>query len=299
MSIRKSHNSNASSGPNRAGHNASVKGKNRPRETEAVNLVYGLIPVIEALRAGKRQIEEITILEGAKPERLRHLLELAREVRVPIRRVPRIELDRTLGEVNHQGVVARIAAARYTDADELLESLDTKIGTQDPPLVLGLDGIEDPRNMGSILRTAECAGVHGVFIPERRAAGLTEVVARVAAGALEYVPVARVTNLVRLIGQLKERNIWVVGTAAEAPREYTDWDWNLPVAIVLGNEGHGLHRLVSERCDALVRIPVSGSLESLNVSVAAGVLLYEARRQRRLASGSGELIRSIAGRGGS
>jgi len=247
------------------------------------SLVYGLIPVLEVLRAGKRQIEEISIMEGGKPERLRHLFELARELRVPVRRVPRVELDRTLGDVRHQGVVARVAAARYADADELLEVLEAKIGSEDPPLVLGLDGIEDPRNMGSILRTAECAGVHGVFIPERRATGLTEVVAKVAAGALEYVPVARVTNLVRLIEQLKERNIWVVGAAAEAAMEYTDWDWKLPVAVVLGNEGYGLHRLVGERCDSLVRIPVSGRLESLNVSVAAGVLLYEARRQRRLA----------------
>jgi 23S rRNA (guanosine2251-2'-O)-methyltransferase len=145
-----------------------------------------------------------------------------------------------------------------------------------------LDAIEDPRNMGSILRTAECAGVHGVFIPERRATGLTDVVAKVAAGALEYVPVARVTNLVRLIGQLKERNIWVVGTAADATQSYVDWDWKLPAAIFLGNEGQGLHRLVRESCDTLVQIPILGRLESLNVSVAAGVLLYEARRQRAL-----------------
>jgi len=143
-----------------------------------------------------------------------------------------------------------------------------------------LDGIEDPRNMGSILRTAECAGVHGVFVPERRATGLTDVVAKVAAGALEYMPVARVTNLVRLIEQLKERNIWVVGSAGEGKQSYTEWDWNLPSAIVLGSEGHGLHRLVRESCDTLVNIPVVGKLESLNVSVAAGVLLYEVRRQR-------------------
>jgi len=134
--------------------------------------------------------------------------------------------------------------------------------------------------MGSILRTAECAGVHGVFIPERRAAGLTEVVAKVAAGALEYVPVARVTNLVRLIGQLKERNIWVVGTSGDATRDYTDWDWTLPVAVFLGGEGSGLHRLVRERCDTLVRIPLMGHIESLNVAVAGGVVLYEALRQR-------------------
>ena len=221
---------------------------------------------------GKRQIETITILESARPDRLKSLLELAREKGVPVHRVPRLDLDRGLGDVRHQGVVARIAAARYADADELLDQLESKIGTADPPLVLGFDGIEDPRNMGSILRTAECAGVHGVFIAERRAVGLTSVVAKVAAGALEYVPVARVTNLVRLIEQLKERNIWVVGAAAEAKQLYTEWDWTLPAAVFLGSEGHGLHRLVREHCDTLVRIPVSGKLESLNVSVAAGVL---------------------------
>jgi 23S rRNA (guanosine2251-2'-O)-methyltransferase len=166
-----------------------------------------------------------------------------------------------------------------------LDLLESKIGSSDPPLALGLDGIEDPRNMGSIVRTAECAGVHGVFIAERRAVGLTSVVAKVAAGALEYVPVARVTNLVRLIDQLKERNIWVIGAASEAKQSYVDWDWRLPAAIFLGNEGQGLHRLVREHCDTLVRIPVAGKLDSLNVSVAAGVLLYEARRQRTLVRG--------------
>jgi 23S rRNA (guanosine2251-2'-O)-methyltransferase len=244
------------------------------------NWIYGVNAVVEALRAGKRQIESITILESARPDRLKALIDLARQNRVPVHRVPRFDFERTLGDVQHQGVVARIAAARYADPDELLYSLEAKIGTSDPPLVLGLDAIEDPRNMGSVLRTAECAGVHGVFIAERRAVGLTGVVAKVAAGALEYVPVARVTNLVRLIEQLKARNIWVIGAAAEAQQSYTDWDWRLPAAIFLGNEGHGLHRLVREHCDALVHIPVAGRLESLNVSVAAGVLLYEARRQR-------------------
>jgi len=242
------------------------------------DLVYGPNAVLEALRAGKRQIETITILESARPDRLKALLDLAREKGVPVHRVPRLDL----GDVRHQGVVARIAAARYADADDLLDRLEGRIGSADPPLVLGLDGVEDPRNMGSILRTAECAGVHGVFIAERRAVGLTSVVAKVAAGALEYVPVARVTNLVRLIEQLKERNIWVVGAAGDAKQLYTDWDWKLPAAVFLGSEGHGLHRLVREHCDTLVRIPVAGRLESLNVSVAAGVLLYEARRQRLL-----------------
>ena len=248
---------------------------------DATNLIYGPNAVEEALRAGKRQIESIAILESARPERLRLLLELAKEKRVPVHKVPRLDLDRSLGNVRHQGVVARIAPVRYADADDLIESITNLRTTTDPPLVLLLDGVEDPRNLGSIVRTAECSGVEGVFIPERRASGLTDVVAKVAAGALEHVPVARVTNLVRLIEQLKERNIWVVGATGEAVQPYTEWDWKTPTALVLGNEGQGLHRLVRERCDALVRIPTYGRLESLNVSVAAGILLYEARRQRK------------------
>jgi 23S rRNA (guanosine2251-2'-O)-methyltransferase len=247
---------------------------------ETESRVYGLIPVLEALRAGKRQIDQITIAEGARDKRLKELLDLARESGVPIHRVPRLEFDRAMTGATHQGVMARIAAARYRDPDELLDMLQAKAARGEAPLALALDGIEDPRNVGAILRTAECAGVDAVFVPERRAVGLTETVAKAAAGALEYVPVARVVNLVRLIEQLKERNIWVVGAAAEARQRHTEWDWKLPVAIVLGSEGAGLHRLVRERCDTLVRIPVMGSLDSLNVSVAAGVLLYEALRQR-------------------
>jgi 23S rRNA (guanosine2251-2'-O)-methyltransferase len=242
--------------------------------------IHGVIPVVEALRAGRRTIEHISIAEGARHERLRELLDLARAARVPVRRVPRIDLEQVTGAATHQGVVARIAAARYADADDLLDELAGRVGTEDPPLALGLDGLEDPRNFGAVLRTAECAGVHGVFTTERRAVGLTDTVAKAAAGALEYVPVARVTNLARLIEQLKERNIWVVGTSGDATREYTDWDWTLPAAIFLGSEGSGLHRLVRERCDTLVRIPLVGRLESLNVGVAAGVMLFEALRQR-------------------
>jgi 23S rRNA (guanosine2251-2'-O)-methyltransferase len=244
------------------------------------NKVYGLIPVLEVLRAGRRALESITVATGARHDRLSELLQLAKQAKVPVHRVPRVTLDRTDGGVNHQGVVARVAAARYRDPDELLDALTAKVESMDAPLVLGLDGVEDPRNFGAILRTAECAGADAVFIPERRAVGLSETVAKAAAGAVEYVPVARVTNLVRLIEQLKERNIWVVGAAAEAKANYTEWDWKLPTAIFLGSEGSGLHRLVRERCDSLVRIPVLGHLESLNVSVVAGILLYEALRQR-------------------
>ena len=245
--------------------------------SQTENIVYGFNAVLEAVRAGKRSIDSITVLESARPERLKLLFELARQKRIPVHRAPKLDVG---GDARHQGVIARIAAARYADAEELLDALERRIGSSDPPLTVCLDGIEDPRNLGSILRTAECAGVQGVFVPERRASGLTDVVAKVSAGALEYVPVARVVNLVRLIEQLKARNIWVVGAAEDAKQLYTEWDWKLPSAIMLGNEGHGLHRLVRENCDTLVRIPVLGNLNSLNVSVAAGVLLYEARRQR-------------------
>jgi len=256
--------------------------KSPRRQSNHRHLLYGVNPLIEALRA-ERLPDQITIAEGARDERLRELIELARTSGVPIKSAPRATLDREVGNTHHQGVVARIAAPAYADADELLDAVGTAVGSESEPLVVVLDGIEDPRNLGAILRTAECAGAHGVFIPERRAAGLNETVAKTSAGAVEYLPIARVTNLSVLIRQLKERNLWVVGTAADAKLDYYDWDWTRASAIVLGGEGTGLHRLVSEHCDALVRIPIHGQIESLNVSVAAGIILYEALRQRAAA----------------
>lgn len=243
------------------------------------NQTYGFMPVLEALRAGSKRIAQITVVEGANHERLRELLALAKTAGIPVHRAPRATFDRILPGVSHQGVIARTTAATYRDADELLEELAGQVDRA--PLVLGLDAIEDPRNLGAILRTAECAGVDGVFIPERRAVGLTATVAKTAAGALEHVAVARVTNLAQLIGQLKQRNIWVIGADAQGSSDYTEWDWTVPSALFLGGEGSGLHRLIRERCDTLVRIPLLGRIESLNVSVAAGIILYEALRQRK------------------
>lgn len=248
----------------------------RDRTTE----IFGVNPVIEALRARRRPLQEITIASGAKDARLRELIELARAQGVPVHQAPRVALDKLARNGAHQGVVARVAAARYVEADELIEIVAKRVGTNPEPVALILDGIEDPHNLGAILRTAECARVDGVFVPERRAAGLNETVAKASAGAIEHVRVARATNLSRLIEQLKERNVWVVGTAADARMKYTEWDWTRATAIVMGGEGSGLHRLVREHCDALVRIPVLGHIESLNVSVATGVILYEALRQR-------------------
>ena len=262
-----------------------------PQRTEETHL-YGVAPVLEALRAGQRAIERITIAEGVRHNRLRELIEIARRSNVPVHHAPRIELARSIGAgANHQGVIAMVAAARYADADDLLDDLAARVGTNEPPLAVVLDGVEDPRNLGAILRTAECAGVHGVFVPGRRAVGLTETVAKAAAGALEHIRVARAANLARLIEALKERNIWTVGTSADAPIAYTAWDWTQPSALFLGGEGAGLHRLVRERCDALVSIPVLGHIESLNVSVAAGIVLYEAIRQRNAARVDASLVK--------
>lgn len=255
--------------------------KKRERDGGELGLLYGVNPVLEALRAD-RVPSEMMIAEGVRDQRLRELIELARAKNVSIKRVPREKLDREAGSTHHQGVIAHVASASYSNADELIESISTATDRDGQPLILILDGIEDPRNLGAILRTAECAGVRGVFIPERRAAGLNETVAKASAGAVEHLPIARVTNLSTLIRQLKERNLWVVGTAGDASIDYVDWDWTRPSALVLGAEGTGLHRLVREHCDALVRIPVHGKIESLNVSVAGGILLYEALRQRSI-----------------
>lgn len=250
-----------------------------PREERMTpNVIYGLMPVLESLRANSRRVEKVMIADGAREHRVSEIVDLARSAGVPFQRVPRESLERFVEPgSNHQGVIAVTAAADYVDADALLEEIVAKPDA----LVVILDGIEDPRNLGAILRTAECAGADGVFIPEHRAAGLTDTVVKTAAGATEYIRIAKVKNLNRLIEELKSNNIWVIGTSGDAPADYTEWDWTRPSALVLGSEGKGLHRLVSDNCDSLVRIPMSGKIDSLNVSVAAGVILFEAIRQRR------------------
>jgi 23S rRNA (guanosine2251-2'-O)-methyltransferase len=241
------------------------------------SVVFGVLPVEELLKSGSRRVEKVYVAEGGGEHRLSGIFELARTAGVRFERVTREEVARASGSgANHQGVVAFVSAAEYADADKVM----SKIEGAGMPLVLILDGVEDPRNLGALLRVAECAGVDAVFLPEHRAVGLTETVVKTAAGAVEYVDVAKVRNLNRLIEELKEMNVWVVGTSGEAEMSHTDWDWNRPSAVVMGGEGSGLHRLVAENCDALVKIPMMGRISSLNVSVAAGVVLFEALRQR-------------------
>ena len=249
----------------------------RPKPEPSRNLIFGMLPILEALRANSRRIEKILIADGAREHRLSEIMDLARAAHVPFQKVSRESLSKLVEPgANHQGVIAFTASADYADADELL----AKITAKENSLVLILDGVEDPRNLGAILRAAECAGVDGTFIPEHRAASLTETVVKTSAGATEYTPIAKVKNLNRLIEELKKNNIWVVGTSGDAETNYADWDWKGACALVLGSEGKGLHRLVAENCDALVKIPMQGKIESLNVSVAAGVILFEAVRQR-------------------
>jgi len=241
-------------------------------------VIFGVLPVLEALRAGNRRVEKILVAEGAHEKRLHEILDLAKTNNVRFEKVPRVNLTKLIEDgANHQGVVALVSSADYVIADKLFEQIISKQSS----LTVLLDGVEDPRNLGAILRTIECAGADGVFIPERRAVGLTETAAKSSAGATEYVKVAKVANINRLIDELKENNVWVIGTSAEAETSYTDWDWTRASALVLGGEGRGLHRLTAEKCDVLVKIPMLGRIESLNVSVACGVILFEAVRQRK------------------
>ncbi len=254
--------------------NKNSKEKPRP-EGPPLSVIYGALPVLEALRADTRRIDKVLIADGSREHRLSEIIELCRLRSIAWNSVPRESLAGLIDPgANHQGVLAFTAAAGYAKTSEILDS------GGDVPLIVVLDGVEDPRNLGAILRVAECAGVDGVVIPERRAVGLTDTVAKTSAGALEYIKVAKTVNLNRFIEELKSRNVWVIGTSADANTAHTEWDWTQPSALVLGGEGGGLHRLVAENCDTLVKIPMYGNIDSLNVSVAAGVILFEARRQR-------------------
>jgi len=239
--------------------------------------IYGLIPVLEALRAKRRRIEEIILAEGNRLARLEELLTLARKVNIPVRHYKRHYLDNLANGANHQGVIATASDAKFTDL------VDVLVPSHEKPLYVLLDSVEDPHNLGAIIRTAECAGAKAVIIPEHHSVGLTETVSKSSAGAIEYLPIVQVTNLVQTIDELKERNIWVIGVEAEGKTNYTGWDFQVATAVVLGSEGKGIRRLVKEHCDSLVSIPLLGKVTSLNVSVAAAIVLYEAVRQRQIA----------------
>jgi 23S rRNA (guanosine2251-2'-O)-methyltransferase len=239
--------------------------------------LLGIHAVREALAAG-RALERIVIARGRHGERLEEIVSLARSKGIPVRFEDRAQLDRLAGSPNHQGVLALAAAQQASTLDDLIAQGRKRSNSK--PLVVLLDGIEDPHNLGAIIRSSLAAGADGVVITERRSAPLTETVARASAGALEHLLVARVTNLARAMQELKDAGYWLIGLDERASQNLTQVDFTGAVGMVLGSEGKGLHELVRKNCDFLVAIPTTGPVRSLNVSVAAGIVLFEAVRQR-------------------
>ncbi|CAM4519230.1 23S rRNA (guanosine2251-2'-O)-methyltransferase [Paenibacillus endophyticus] len=246
-------------------------------ETIQDEMIAGKHPVLEALRSG-REINKIWIADGAQKTLTQPIVAEAKKFGIVVQFVDKRKLDSLTPGVTHQGVVAQAAAFAYVEVEEILERAKER---DEIPFILLLDEIEDPHNLGSILRTAECTGVHGVIIPKRRSAGLTATVLKTSAGAAEHVPVARVTNLAQTIDKLKEAGVWVAGTDLSASQDVYKMKFDMPLVVVIGNESKGMGRLIKEKCDFLVKLPMLGQLNSLNASVAAGVLMYEVVRQRR------------------
>ena len=248
-----------------------------------MHYIYGINSVTEALKARGRAFEWVGMAKERHDLRLQRLIEDCRRLSVPVRFLHRTELDRMAGNAAHQGVVAVTSAKQYNDLEDLIAARRDKYS-----LIVVLDGVEDPHNLGAILRTADAAGANGVVIPERRAAAVTGTVTKSSAGASEHLPIAKVTNISKTIEELKDANIWTVGLDERASQTYDALDYNMDCALVLGGEGKGLHDLVKRKCDFLVSIPMLGKVPSLNVSVAAAVVLYEIVRQRRGAQPSAD-----------
>lgn len=242
--------------------------------------IAGKHSVLEAIKAG-RAINKIWISESAQKHLTHPIVTEAKALGVVIQYVDKRKLDQMVDGVQHQGIVAQVAAYEYAELEDVLAAAEN---SGEPPFLLILDEIEDPHNLGSILRTAECTGVHGVIIPKRRSVGLTSTVSKISAGAVEYVPVVKVTNLAQTIDQLKERGIWVAGADGGAKQDIYDVDFRIPLAVVIGNENKGVGRLIKEKCDFLIKLPMFGSINSLNASVAASIFMYEVVRQRRQGS---------------
>lgn len=243
----------------------------------AQDVIYGIHPVAEAVHSRTRAIEYVAIAKERRDAKVQQIVEDCRKVGVSIRFVSREDVLRLTRSTANQGVAAIVAAHSYADIEDIIAA---KRATQS--FIVVLDGVEDPHNLGAILRTADASGADGVIVPERRAVGVTGTVAKASAGASEWLPVARVTNISRTIEELKSRNIWVVGLDERGKQSYDEIDYNMDCAIVLGAEGAGVHDQVRKKCDFLVSIPMLGKVPSLNVSVAASIVMYEVARQRRL-----------------
>ncbi len=256
--------------------------KPAPREPLPEGMIEGRNAVTEALKSG-RTIDKVFVADGSTDQALARLAAQCRQAGAVVSYTDRRKLDQMSPTGAHQGIIASVAAHDYASVEDILRLAESR---GEPPLIVLCDELSDPHNLGAILRTAECAGAHGVIIPKRRNVGLTAVVAKTSAGAVEYLPVARVSNLTQAIRTLKEHGVWVYGTAADADADLYHTDLTGPTAIVIGNEGQGMSRLVAESCDVRVSIPLAGRISSLNASAAAAVMLYESLRQRTTGKGA-------------
>ena len=246
------------------------------KQNQKDDVIVGRNPVSEAIRSS-RTIDRILVTKGGKTGTIVGILAKAKEKQIPIKEVDSKKLDFLAGNENHQGIIAMAAVKEYSSVEDIFALAEKR---QEKPFIVVLDEIEDPHNLGAIIRTAECTGVHGIIIPKRRSATLSFAVGKASAGAVEYVPVARVTNIANTIDELKERGLWVFGADMNGT-DYTECDFDGAVALVIGNEGKGIGRLVREKCDQIVSLPMKGKINSLNASVAAGVLMYAVSSKRK------------------
>ena len=245
-------------------------------EEEYQDQIEGRNSVIELLESG-RDVNKILVARGEKHGSIHKIITMARERKIVVTEIERSKLNRIAQTQNHQGVIAIVPPFAYCEVDDILELANAR---NEMPFLLILDGIEDPHNLGSIIRTAETAGVHGIIIPKRRAAQVNSTVSKVSAGAVEYMKIARVNNINETIRYLKQKGIWICGTDMDTDIIYTKQDYRIPIAIVIGSEGFGMSRLVKENCDFIVKIPMKGQINSLNASVSAGIIIYEVLKKR-------------------
>ncbi|MFZ5986696.1 MAG: 23S rRNA (guanosine(2251)-2'-O)-methyltransferase RlmB [Bacillota bacterium] len=252
------------------------KFREKEERGEDLDKLEGRNSVLEAIKAN-RTINKLLVQKGEKEGSIKHIIALAREKGIVIQETDRVNLDRVSTTHAHQGVIAYVAIKDYVEVDDILAAAESK-GEQ--PFIVILDGITDAHNLGSILRTADAVGAHGVVIPKRRSVGLNAAVSKASAGAIEYVPVARVTNISQTIEYLKKKNLWVVGTDLSGNKSFYETDLKGPTALVIGSEGEGMGKLVAEKCDFVVNIPMKGQISSLNAAVAGAIVMYEILRQR-------------------
>lgn len=248
----------------------------RENQKEYEDQIEGRNAVLELLETGK-DINRILVAKGEKHGSILKILAIAKERRIVTAEVERSKLNEIAQTPNHQGVIALVPPYEYCEVEDILEEAQKR---KEPPFILILDGIEDPHNLGSMIRTAETAGVHGIIIPKRRAASVNSTVNKVSAGAVQHMKIARVNNITETIRELKEEGLWICGTDMETEKYYYDEDFKGAIGIVIGSEGYGMSRLVKENCDFLVKIPMKGKITSLNAAVSAGIVLYEVVKQR-------------------